>query len=292
MPAISIGLPVYNGEKYLKQSLDSILKQDFPDFELIISDNASTDATEEICRAYAARDSRIQYSRLSENFGAAKNYNRVFEMSSGTYFKWAAHDDLLHPRFLGSCVEAFETFDQPPSIVHPNDEFIDEFGTVIGPHRDNMQTNSEYPALRAFQVLQEMNMVAAVFGLFHRETLAKTRLIGSFIASDYVLLLETALLGKVVRLEGPPLFQRREHSEMSRKANISEEEVLRWFDPQAVSKVSGRKKLYQEYIKSVFRIEGLNPIQRVACFFAVVLGILVKRTRVLVGKWCRKISSK
>ena len=99
-PRVSIGLPVYNGELFLENALDSILSQTYSDFELIISDNASDDKTEEICRSYAARDKRVRYSRNAHNLGAAPNYNRVYHLARGRYFKWASHDDVLAPEFL------------------------------------------------------------------------------------------------------------------------------------------------------------------------------------------------
>ena len=107
-PKVSIGLPVYNGEPFLSETIDAILAQTFKDFELIICDNASTDDTERICRRYAARDKRISYYRQHHNIGAAGNFNRVFNLSSGEYFKWAAHDDLIAPEYLARCVEILE----------------------------------------------------------------------------------------------------------------------------------------------------------------------------------------
>src|SRR5215213_6401610 len=91
---VSIGLPVYNGDRFLARSLDSLLAQTMPDFELIISDNASSDGTAEICRAYARRDRRIRCVRNEHNLGVYRNFNRVFQLSSGKYFKWAAADDV------------------------------------------------------------------------------------------------------------------------------------------------------------------------------------------------------
>src|SRR3972149_8539793 len=93
-PRVSVGLPVFNGEQFLRQALDSVLAQTYPGFELIISDNASTDRTQDICEAYATRDKRIQYYRQSKNVGGGRNYNFVFEVSNGEYFKWLAHDDF------------------------------------------------------------------------------------------------------------------------------------------------------------------------------------------------------
>ncbi len=105
-PPVAIGLPVFNAEKYLSQAVDSILAQTFSDFHLIISDNASTDRTQEICQAYAAQDNRIRYSRNHRNLGASPNFNRVFELSSHQYFKWAPHDDMIAPEFLARCVNS------------------------------------------------------------------------------------------------------------------------------------------------------------------------------------------
>jgi glycosyltransferase involved in cell wall biosynthesis len=85
LPKVSIGLPVYNGEAYIQNAIDSILFQSFTDFELIISDNASTDETEKICREYADKDLRVRYYRVEQNRGAAWNFNRVFKLSSGQY---------------------------------------------------------------------------------------------------------------------------------------------------------------------------------------------------------------
>src|SRR5688572_7662493 len=113
-PKVSIGLPVYNGENYLSQALDSLLGQTYSDFELIISDNGSTDRTQEICRAYAIKDRRVRYFRSATNRGAAWNFNNVFALSSGKYFKWAAHDDICAPEFLERCLEVLEC---DPGIV-------------------------------------------------------------------------------------------------------------------------------------------------------------------------------
>src|SRR5580704_17148522 len=96
-PRVSLALPVYNGEEFLHQAIDSLLQQTFDDFELIVSDNASTDRTAEICAEYVARDSRIRYYRNSENIGVVRNYNRSFQLAQGEYFRWNAADDVSAP---------------------------------------------------------------------------------------------------------------------------------------------------------------------------------------------------
>ncbi len=114
-PLISIGIPVWNGENYLAETLDAFLAQDFADFEIVIADNASTDRTEAICREYAAREPRIRYHRQPANYGAAPNYNDVYHRATGKYFKWAAHDDLIAPTFLSECLAVL--VDDPGSVA-------------------------------------------------------------------------------------------------------------------------------------------------------------------------------
>ena len=112
VPIVSIGMPVYNGAQYVGEALDSLLAQTFTDFELIISDNASTDATETVCREYVARDQRVRYYRQTENVGAVDNFRFVLEKAVGRYFMWAAHDDFWCPDFISACVSALQSNDE------------------------------------------------------------------------------------------------------------------------------------------------------------------------------------
>jgi hypothetical protein len=208
-------------------------------------------------------------------------------MSDASLFKWAAHDDLLKPEFLFRCVKAFREGDASIALVYPNAEFIDEDGHTLGMDYDSMQATSDYSFARAFQALQAMNMVASVFGVFRREVLEKTRLIGSFAASDYVLILETAMLGRIVQLDGEPLFRRRIHAGMSRKANRSPAEVLQWFDPDA----RRGSTYYLEYFGSALQIDDLSLGERVVCIVAIASGFSLRRTRVLLGRWRRRLFS-
>ena len=129
-PCVSIGLAVYNGEKYLKKALDSIITQTFTDLELIISDNFSTDNTQQICEQYASQDERIRYYRNNKNIGAPRNFNRAFELASGKYFKWAASDDVLAPDFLRKCVAILDK-DASVVLCHSITGRIDENGDLL-----------------------------------------------------------------------------------------------------------------------------------------------------------------
>jgi len=128
-PRLSIGLPVYNSSDYVAEAIESLLGQTYTDFELVISDNASTDGTADICRGYAEQDDRVRYFRQPQNIGLAPNHNFVFRESRGEFFKWAASDDLYARDLLERCVAAL---DENPQVVlaHAWEAAIDASGTV------------------------------------------------------------------------------------------------------------------------------------------------------------------
>lgn len=222
-------MPVYNGERFLAEALESILGQTYPDLELIISDNASEDGTEAICRRFAAQDERIKYCRSDQNLGAAKNFNRVFELSSGDYFKWAAADDLCASTYVERCVEIL---DREPNIVlcYGKTKIIDETGKTTESYEDGLNLISPSAGGRFLQVMFNVGMCNAVNGVIRSSVLRNTRLIGNYVASDKCLLAELSLWGKFRELP-EYLFFRRVHSDASsaHKDNASQ---LEFFDPQ------------------------------------------------------------
>src|SRR5580698_6435851 len=129
IPRLSIGLAVYNGENFLAESLEALLGQSYENFELIISDNASTDSTRDICRHYEREDPRIRYFRQDRNLGLSPNHNFVFDQARGDLFKWASHDDLYARDMLERCVDALN---HHPDIVlaHSWTAFIDSSGAM------------------------------------------------------------------------------------------------------------------------------------------------------------------
>src|SRR6476620_6905800 len=125
MPRLAIGIPVFNGQEFLPELLDTLLAQTFRDFEILICDNASNDRTGDICREYAHRDTRVRYFCNERNLGALANFNRVFELSTAPLFKWAAHDDLYRPEYLETCVRLLD--EHPDTVLaHTGTAFIDE----------------------------------------------------------------------------------------------------------------------------------------------------------------------
>ena len=213
-PKVSIGLPVYNGEPYLRQTLDAILAQTYENFELIICDNASTDATEEICRRYAARDKRIGYYRQQHNIGATGNFNQVFQLSSGEYFKWAAHDDLIALDYLDWCVEVLDC-DRSVVLCHSQVQIINEWGEFLCNYNIKLHTDSHNPVKR-FHDLLSHHLCYPIFGLIRASTLKQTSLMGNYGHTDGVLLASIALEGRFYEIPEPLFFSRNHpHSSMS-----------------------------------------------------------------------------
>ncbi|WP_341527606.1 glycosyltransferase family 2 protein [Nostoc sp. UHCC 0302] len=212
LPRVSIGLPVYNGEKFVKEAIDSLLAQSFENFELIISDNASTDKTEEICRTYAEQDKRIRYYRNEKNIGCAPNFNRVFELSSGEYFKWAAYDDLHAPDFLTKCVEVL---DKDPSVIlcHSHAYFIDEDGKFIQNYNIKLKTDSPKPHKR-FHELLRIHVNYQCYGVIRASALRAVPPMGSYAQADATLLLRLGILGRFYEIP-EYLFFARYHPQQS-----------------------------------------------------------------------------
>lgn len=215
VPRLSIGLPVYNGEKYLAESLDALLGQSYGDFELIISDNASTDSTQEICREYLARDPRISYFRQPVNIGATPNHNWTFEHSRGELFKWASYDDLYGRDLLRSCIEAL---DDDPGLVlaHAHQAIIDANGDVV--------LKVDYPldtanprATERFRSLLFTVGGDDFYGVMRSDILRRTPLNGSYHHSDRTIMAELALNGRFHQVP-ELLFFRRDHPDRAERA--------------------------------------------------------------------------
>lgn len=210
---ITVGLPVYNREKYLRASLDSLLSQTFTDFELVICDNASTDGTEAICRDYAARDPRIRYHRNAVNVGANRNFNRVFELARGKYLKWSTSDDYWAPQTLERLYPVMEN-DASIVLCYPKTMICDADGTPREPYEDNLHLMEDDPASRFLNLLLRIGLCHQHLGLIRRDVLARTALLGDHIGCDLNLLAELTLYGKFY--EHPErMFFRRFHPESS-----------------------------------------------------------------------------
>ena len=297
-PKVSIGMPVYNGEEYLRGALDSILDQTFGDFEVVISDNASEDGTREICESYAARDARVRYYRADRNRGAAWNYNTVVAKARGTYFKWAAHDDWIDPTYVERCVEEFEAGGDGVSLVYPRTILVCEdpaerefYGGERVRYQDRLDTRSDDPVRRLCHVAMHLDLCNAVMGMFLTELLRQTQLIRPFAGSDVLLLSEISLLGEIHEIP-EYLFYRRRHPQASRLANRSSLSVARWFASDAsgghgLILTPGRRLLW-EHVKLV-STSSLPLATRVRGVVGYLGVRAFRRIRVVGGRYRRRI---
>jgi len=210
-PLITIGLPVYNSERYLKQSLDSLLAQTYADFVLIISDNASTDGTGEICRQYAANDRRVIYTRNDVNIGNPRNFNRVAGLASTRYLKWSTADDYWAPSFLERALEIMER-DTTLALCYPQAVIVDADGANPQNYDDVMHLVQEDPAERFMTVVERIELAHQHLGLMRLSCLRQTHLLGLHTGSDINLLAELTLYGKIYELP-ERLFFRRFHKD-------------------------------------------------------------------------------
>lgn len=274
-PRVSIGMPVYNGEVYLKDALDSILMQTFSDFELIISDNGSTDQTAEICQAYAAKDQRIRYYRSEQNLGAGWNFNRVVELATGEFFRWACHDDICAPKLLEECVQIL---DAHPEVVlsYPQTLIINEHGQEVQKYFDGFDLRLAEPYKRFSQYL---NLVRSghgchpIFGLIRLDTLQKTARMGIYPSSDLVLLGELTLYGEFFEIP-QYLFLKRDHPNTSVRAHRAFRNRIAWYDPTKKGKLHlTRWKWFTEYVSAIAR-SPINSGEKTRCYL-------------LLSKWLR-----
>jgi glycosyltransferase involved in cell wall biosynthesis len=207
-PLVSIGMPLYNEERYLRQTLDSLISQDYANFEIIISDNRSVDGTSNICQEYASKDQRVHYYRNETNIGAAGNFQRVFELAQGDYFVWVAGHDLWHRTFLSRCLEILS---QDASIVlcYPQALWLNTDGQPLGLIPSSVETRGLDRISRLNVVLWGLGYCYPVYGLISSQALRKVSLGLQVIATDAIILAELSLLGAFAHITEPLLYMRK-----------------------------------------------------------------------------------
>lgn len=215
-PTVSIGMPVYNMENTLPEAIYTVLNQTFSDFELIISDNASNDGTEEICRVAAKQDSRIIYNRNSENIFSAENFRLTFMLSKGKYFMWAAADDSRKPEMVARCVEALKA-DPDAVMAYTHTELIDPETGIRQLYYDPYRLDQEDPAERYSSLVMSLNLGNMIYGLYRRSVLhlipPLSRISSRFIAfTDAMFLANLVLQGKVIQIPEMLFIRRRGQS--------------------------------------------------------------------------------
>lgn len=212
-PKITVHIPVYNGDNYLETEIDSLLAQTYADFELLITDNCSTDRTADICQRYAQQDPRVRYVRNERNIGSNPNFDLGVELARGEYFKWASHDDFHAPEFLERCVDVLDS-DPHVVLVQSLVQIVDDKGHNLTLYDSQLHGSDSNDPVERFKPLTHIRHTCTeIFGLFRTEALKKTKLnAANYHAVDRALLAELSLIGKIVQIK-KPLFFNREHNE-------------------------------------------------------------------------------
>lgn len=246
---VSIGIPVYNGAVYLRDALVSVLAQTFPNLELIISDNASNDGTEDICQEYLGRDKRITYIRHATNLGAGPNYDNCFHKSSGKYFKWLAHDDMIASSFIEKSVDALEA--SPDAVLcYSHIREIDMHNKTIREYDPGFSgLSADSPSQRFKPLIKDMTDCKFFFGLFRRNVLINSELHGNYISSDKILIAETGLRGRFVKIDEPLILIREHNQRYTRAIYPNRNRSLVWLDTASNKRKPYRRlTLYKKYI--------------------------------------------
>ena len=266
-PRLSLGLPVYNGENYLAEALESLLGQSFEDFELIISDNASTDGTADICQHYLKEDSRILYFRQPRNIGCSPNHNYLVDCAQGELFKWVWHDDLYGRDLLKRCVDAL---DEHPEVVlaHTWTAEIDSSGDATSLIEYPDSTASHYAPERYRSMLFD-GWGGGGDGVFRTQVLRKTALFGSYHFADRVITSEIALYGPFYQVRDW-LYFRRDHPAMAQRRYSTVRARCTHLDPCRADRLRNPiARLYAEYVWAniaAIRNAPLPPKERSECY--------------------------
>ncbi len=225
---VSVGMPVYNGERFLEAAIRSNLQQTHPNFELIISDNASTDRTEEICRSYATMDPRVRYIRNAKNLGAAANYNRLFRLAKGRFFRWSNSDDLVSPLLIELTLPILAS--RPDvALAYGRTVLIDVEGNRLQEYRDDLDLQEDSPSQRFFQFYRQLGLTNVIYGLMRSSAMERTELMGTgkLPAPDVSFMAAMTLQGKFVELPRA-LFYRRMHEGAFSASKTAGREVEFW----------------------------------------------------------------
>jgi glycosyltransferase involved in cell wall biosynthesis len=269
LPRLSIGVPVFNGERFLAAAIQSALDSSFSDFELIISDNGSTDGTEAIARAFTEQDARVRYVRNATNIGPIANFNQVLRASGGEYFKWLAYDDLCGSDLLARCIEVL---DRDPTAVLCSGRFveIDENGEPIAEQPYRLDLTSSRPHVRLGELMCTSRGHPIMFGVIRARTLRATHMLADYHGSDRALLAELTLHGRFIELP-EVLWSSRDHPGRSNYVRTTS----RGWDPRG--RTMPPHLASSAHLARVLATAPVSRTERVRCAITLV-ACLARRT--------------
>lgn len=230
-PLVTVGIPVYNGERHLEECANAILNQTQGDLELVIADNASTDGTARICEQLAAKDPRVRVLRHVHNLGAPGNWNSLVDVARGRFFKWQSANDVCDPGLLQACVDALES-DASAVLAYARTMLMDDDGRPIGLFEHDLNFDSDDVVQRFTLACRRLALNNPQCGLIRTEVLRRTRLDRYYPSGDLVLTAELALHGKLLLLPGVLNYRRQSASTFS--SMLTPQQLLRLYRPGAI----------------------------------------------------------
>lgn len=265
IPQVSIGMPVYNGEKYLREALDSLLAQTFDDFELIISDNSSTDGTADICMVYASRDKRIKYHRQPENRGVIANAEFVIKSAVGKYFMLVGDDDVYDKEYIRELINVLET-DNRVGLVFSRFGYIYSDGSTTLVDTSLKYKQSDSKLIGLLQFLLKRSCLPIIFGLARRELFVSALpfryqelapLTGDV---DNIFLFGLLSRMKAVNIDSTYFFYRQKNRDQWNPSNWPASRFKKW-----LYLLPHNIKVSQEMQKVVWQSDLLLPIKFLVC---------------------------
>jgi glycosyltransferase involved in cell wall biosynthesis len=275
-PLVSFGLPVWNSADTIRRSVDSVLAQELRDFEVVVSDNASTDGTFEILHGYAAAEPRLRLFRNPENLGQIENFNRVLALARGRYFRWIGADDWLEPAYAARCAELLER--EPDAVaattwfrVHADDgrEMYEEYA--------GEKPDSADPARRLARMLRLFHAgytkYDPVYSLIRRDALERTGRMRNMQQADWMLAAELALLGRFVHV--PACLA---HRSWSPQLLADHDALMERYHPKRKHEIASTPGRLLRELRAIFRAAPLTSLQRARCAAAAWL-LFLRETR-------------
>lgn len=273
---VTVGVPVYNGERFVRRTLEHLQKQDYPEFTVIITDNGSTDGTELICREFVASDHRFRYFRSDINRGVSRNYNWALELADTELFLWNPADDLLAPTFLSKCIEALNG--APRSVIaYSRVQLVDENDTVIGALGDaELYLDGPSPSQRLDTFLRRQ-AVHLQYGVIETTFLRTLGGEPAIRGADVVLGAKLVMAGPAVQVP-EQLFQARRHREQGSMLTRVSDQVRESRPGAKIALGFPQARIAIEVCSAILHA-GLPAPERRRCLSALVRGWIVPRRR-------------